>query len=129
MEGIVDIHNHILFGLDDGAGTLQESMDMIDDAYNQGIRELIFTPHYYPEVYNRELPMVRSIYELVRKEAGERYPDMKFYLGNEILCAGDIIEQLKSNRINTLAKSQYVLVEFFVQIEYELLESKIKSFY
>lgn len=128
MEGIVDIHNHILFGLDDGAKTLKESMDMIDDAYNQGVRELIFTPHYYPEVYDKELPMIRSVYELIRNKVDKKYPNMKLYLGNEILCVGDIVEQLNSKRINTLANSQYILVEFLVEIEYELLENKIKEF-
>lgn len=127
MEGIVDIHNHILFGLDDGAKTLQESLEMIEDAHKQGIRELIFTPHYYPEEYDCEAPMVRSIYELVIAEATKKFPDMKFYLGNEVLCVGDAVDLLRSNRIYTLANSQYVLLEFFVQIEYELLEIRIKE--
>lgn len=43
---MIDIHNHALFGVDDGAKTLPESMAMLKEAKEQGIQALILTPHY-----------------------------------------------------------------------------------
>ena len=44
-----DMHNHILFGVDDGAKTLQDSLDLIKVAYDDGIRGLVLTPHFHPK--------------------------------------------------------------------------------
>ena len=45
---LVDIHCHILPGVDDGAPDMETSRAMIRDAYEQGVRYIIATPHYRP---------------------------------------------------------------------------------
>jgi len=55
LEGFVDIHNHILPGIDDGAKTVEESLELIKGFSAIGIRKFIATPHimhnYYPNDY------------------------------------------------------------------------------
>ena len=46
MEGYIDIHSHILPGLDDGADSLERTIRMLEIAYGEGIRTMIATPHY-----------------------------------------------------------------------------------
>ena len=48
---IIDIHNHILYGVDDGARKLEDSMAIIKEEYENGVRRIIFTPHYQTGVY------------------------------------------------------------------------------
>ena len=43
---IIDVHSHILPGIDDGAGDMEETRAMLRMAYDNGIRKIIATPHY-----------------------------------------------------------------------------------
>ena len=45
-KGWVDIHTHILPGVDDGAGDWEETITLLKMAYEQGTRHLIATPHF-----------------------------------------------------------------------------------
>ena len=42
---MIDIHNHTLYGVDDGSGSLKQSLDMLREAKRQGIEAVILTPH------------------------------------------------------------------------------------
>ena len=46
MDNYTDIHSHILFGVDDGAASLEESLGMLALAHQEGIRTMFATPHY-----------------------------------------------------------------------------------
>ncbi len=48
---MIDLHAHILPGLDDGAGTLEESVEMCRISYDDGVRTVVATPHILPGVY------------------------------------------------------------------------------
>lgn len=45
---MIDIHCHLLYGVDDGAKTIEESVAMLEAAKEQGISAMILTPHYRP---------------------------------------------------------------------------------
>ena len=47
QDSLIDIHAHILPGIDDGARTIEESIEMAAMAVSQGIKTIIATPHYY----------------------------------------------------------------------------------
>ena len=71
MGGIIDFHSHILPGIDDGSGSVEESVAMLRQAAAQGINHVIATPHFYaryddPEVYfpEREQAFLRLCREL-----------------------------------------------------------------
>ena len=49
-NGYWDIHNHILPGVDDGSGCMEETVQLIRAEYEQGIENIVFTPHYRPDV-------------------------------------------------------------------------------
>ena len=46
-EEFIDIHSHALFGVDDGARGIEESLQMLRRMYDEGIRKAILTPHYH----------------------------------------------------------------------------------
>ncbi len=113
-----DIHCHILPGVDDGAQTKEESLSMIDLSYNEGTRDIIFTPHYMrgKNKYTRE--ELRQRYEEFKKEVQEKYPDLRLYFGNEVLYEEGIIQDLKDGKIQTMNDTKYVLVEFNIRTSY-----------
>ena len=79
---IVDVHCHVLPGVDDGSKNEEMSMDMIDIAYSQGIRTMILTPHYYLGHTKETGADFKKIFEVLRGKVQKKYPDYEMYLGN-----------------------------------------------
>ena len=109
----IDIHAHIIPGVDDGAETMEESMSMIETAYQEGIRAIIATPHY-----GKWNPDYNKAYAL----------DMKLFFGNEIFYGAEVIEDLRSGRAMTLGGTDYVLVEFSTEAEYITIAEGLREF-
>lgn len=47
MKGITDIHSHILFEVDDGSDSIETSLKLLRKEYEQGVRNIILTPHFH----------------------------------------------------------------------------------
>ena len=112
MVGFSDIHTHILPGVDDGAEDIQKALDMIRMAYNDGTRTLFLTPHYKGGYKEYDAAKIREMFDNIRCEALIGFPEMRLYLGSEILYQGETPERLLNKEILTMAESHYVLLEF-----------------
>lgn len=122
-----DIHNHILPGIDDGAQNLGEAIQMIELAYNEGITQMMLTPHYVRGKNSYTLEELRQRFREFEKQVKIKYPDMQLYLGNEILYEDGIVEDLKNGLIQTMNDTKYVLVEFNIRIPYTQLYAAIRK--
>lgn len=111
MEYFTDIHSHLLPGVDDGSRNMEQTLEMVKIAYENGIRKIIVTPHYNRR-YNLVNADVFDVYDEVRTAIRQSALDMLLYLGNEIYYDSEVPELLEQGQINTLAGSNYVLVEF-----------------
>lgn len=109
---ITDIHCHILPGVDDGAKSMEQSMEMIDIAYENGIDTIIATPHHMPEGRNVSPTGIKERVAKLQAYADEKDYDMTILPGNEIYYHSDVAEMLDEKQICTLAGSSCVLVEF-----------------
>lgn len=107
---MIDIHSHILYGVDDGAASADMAYAMLDDAALQGITDMIATPHYRNGMFPYNPEMVLSRYEEVSGIAAGM--GIRLYLGCEYHADTDMIDNLKNKRVATLAGSDYVLTEF-----------------
>ena len=105
---MVDLHSHIIYNVDDGPSSIEESLKMINEAGKAGIRRIIATPHFHEKVFEAE-------------RAFERFDELKWrayglgvvlYMGNEIFSSPHVIDLIKSGRCLTLNNSKYVLLEF-----------------
>ena len=109
---MIDIHTHVLFGLDDGAQTLDESMTIIQKYIENGYKGVVATPHHYNGKY---LPSKKEIIEsrqTILNELKNRNIDFEIHLGNEIFLDENTIHELENHEVFTLADSKYVLIEF-----------------
>ena len=128
MTDIVDIHTHILPGIDDGAKNWDVCMQMIQKSWKAGVKRIFATPHFWPwgknvapaTIYN----LCSEAHWRAKKELGIEIP---IYPGNEIFYHVDMIESIKSGRALTLAGSSTVLVEFPVDIPYQLFYRGIRD--
>ncbi|MBE0447094.1 MAG: tyrosine protein phosphatase [Actinobacteria bacterium] len=112
MEGYIDIHNHILPGLDDGPATLQEAVEMARVARKNAITEIIASPHHN-ECNHPSRNEILAMLELLRSALKKTdMPIIKIYPGNELRISLDLPEKLKAGEVLPLAESSYVLLEF-----------------
>ena len=120
----LDIHCHILPGVDDGSKNMDMSMAMLDHAYNEGIRAIILTPHYHGGYVETDSSIIDETYRDLKAHLFKQHPDMKLFIGHEIYYYPSVHEWIEEGRVHTLADSNYVLLEFSTRVEKrELLEA------
>lgn len=73
MTGYWDIHNHILPGVDDGSGCMRETMEMLEEEYRQGVRHIVFTPHYRRDMFAIPREEIQTVYARVCEMAADRF--------------------------------------------------------
>jgi protein-tyrosine phosphatase len=73
-----DFHNHILPGIDDGAKTPAESLQMIDMMVNLGYRMIVSTPHAYQDMYPNTVDTILAAYDSIRQEVALKHPTLDF---------------------------------------------------
>ncbi len=118
-----DIHNHILFGIDDGSENLEESIQIILKAVNNGYTKLILTPHYrVKQNYTCANHEKYKIFNQLQEEVEKRNIPIKLYLGNEITVDEDFFYYLKTNQFLSLNNSRYLLLELPFNRRFDGLE-------
>ncbi len=108
--GLVDMHCHLLYGVDDGAKTLEDSIHMLDVAVEEGVTDMILTPHYRHGMFPYPGDAIRKHFLQLQLEADKR--GIGLYLGCEAHVNRQIISYLEERRILPLAGSEYVLTEY-----------------
>lgn len=130
---MIDVHNHILPGIDDGAENIEESLELLKEAQNAGFDKIILTPHYKEGVFEIEVDEKQELFFDFFKIAKNRVPQVDIYLGNEIMATGNIVEYLEDNKASTISGTRYLLFEIplsskpvkFSDIVYEMRSKKI----
>lgn len=124
----IDIHTHVLPGVDHGAKNWDMSLRMLEKSAKCGVEKVIATPHYLPW---KDDTTAESICELC-KEAERRLQNqygisMKIYPGHEIYYSVELIEILKKGNALTLAGSRYVLIEFEADETYQTIHKAVRD--
>ncbi len=110
---MIDIHNHIVFGIDDGAQTKEDMLDMARAAHAEGITDIIATPHHKIGVYENFGPKIKALTEEVNTIIAAEGIPVKVHASQEVRIYGDVVEDLKNGQALTLSEdSPYVLIEF-----------------
>ncbi len=108
-----DIHSHILFGVDDGCKTMEESIRLLKEMEAAGTEKLMLTPHYIENSkYNCNNEEKYKRFDALKLEAKKHKINIELYLGNECYYATNLVELLVRREIRTLNHSKYILFEF-----------------
>ena len=108
---IIDIHSHIIFGVDDGPNTLEESINMLKIAIDQGITDIIGTSHYGNDRFSYNIDKLKNNFMMIQERIKKENLEITLYLGNEIYLNEETLDSLKNNKCFTLANSKYILIE------------------
>ena len=118
---MVDIHCHILNGVDDGAKDDDMSIEMLRKAKEAGINQIVLTPHYYRGRYDVEFEEVREEFVKLKMLAKVKRIDIEMYLGQEVYYTDKIVQYYEEGIISTINETRYMLIEFSM-VEFDIDE-------
>lgn len=109
---MIDIHSHILYGVDDGAQDIEMSLDMARQAVKEGITHIIATPHY-SEGCQTPYKVIQEKVTALNEKLKEENINLKVSAGLEVRIRPDLIQLLDEEIIGTIDLQQaYMLIEF-----------------
>ena len=111
-EGFVDMHTHILHGVDDGAKDLATAMRLLRMARQDGTTTVVVTPHYRGQWRSNTPQLLRQRFAELSAEAKKEIPEMTLYLGNEAGIERELGDKVAEGRVLSINDSNYVLLEF-----------------
>lgn len=121
----VDLHVHLLPGVDDGPSTFDETVAMLRVAWASGTRTVVATPHLYQPRYAELSPArIREVFdetverlrELADREETAFLAEMELHLGAEHHLGRRFLNDLTNGRMMPLGESRYLLVELPVHL-------------
>jgi len=109
---MIDIHSHILPGVDDGAQTEADSIAMAKAAVEQGIHTIIATPHHKNGKYENERKQIIQYTEILRELLAREHIPLTVLPGQEIRLNGEMLEDLEDGSLLSLNDTKYLFIEF-----------------
>jgi len=111
---VIDIHSHIMPGIDDGARSLEEALELARMAAEDGIEQMVSTPHMFNGLSHNPAPSeilerVAALNEAITSANGGR---LKILPGNEVHVCHDLPQQVRDRQVTTINQGRYMLVEF-----------------
>jgi protein-tyrosine phosphatase len=108
---MIDIHTHILPGVDDGAKTIEDSLRMIQQAIDVGIEVICATPHILDGVTPESQEKINRTFQLLHSQVEEKRLKIKLVLGSEIYVRYDMDPLKKFNFFSLNQTGKYILME------------------
>jgi len=124
---MIDIHSHIVFDVDDGPKTIEDSRTLLEESYRQGVRTIISTSHRRKGMFETPEAKIEENFKQVQELAKEIADDLTVLYGAEIYYTSDILDKLEQEKIPRLADSQYALIEFSMITPYKEIHTALSN--
>jgi protein-tyrosine phosphatase len=108
---VIDLHSHILPGVDDGAADLETALNMARMAVDDGIRVMAATPHFMPGLYDNEANDIRARTVDFNQRLGDAGIDLQVVVGCDAHIRPDFLNCLRDGTLLRVNDSRYVLFE------------------
>ncbi len=113
MAGLIDLHIHILPGVDDGSQDMETSLAMARLAAQSGVKHMAITPHSMKGIYDNFVSdELEKNYRTLQHALKEQQIDLQLYRGMEIFATEETPQDLVDGRVWTINGTKYFLVEF-----------------
>lgn len=110
FEKIVDLHCHILPGIDDGSPDLEHSLQLANEAIKDGVTHILATPHHLDRNYvNHRNDVLNAVISL-QQELDERNIELKVFPGQEVHINGDLVQRYE-DLLGADVRKKYMLLE------------------
>ncbi len=118
---MIDIHAHILPGVDDGSPSIEASIAMLKEMVAQGVTDVICTPHFR-EHFTCLPERLREVFEEFKAEAKKQNIPVNLYLGQEIYAVDNVKKLIEEGKVLKLNDTEFVLIEFSVGRKTDIVE-------
>lgn len=108
---MIDIHSHILYGVDDGPETIELSHALLRNAVQEGITEIVSTSHVLHPQYNCPSEAVLEQVQALQNWCKEENVPITIHTGHEVRIHEDLAALLDEKKVLPLGNSNYVLIE------------------
>lgn len=112
---MIDLHSHLLYGIDDGATDVQDAIELARTAVADGIEAMVLTPHVHPGRYSNTQSSLVSRFEEFRQALQAHDVPLKVKLGGEVRLGVESLELLLEDEIpflGTVDGYRVMLLEF-----------------
>lgn len=131
---MIDLHSHILYGIDDGATDMQMTLEMLKIAEKDGITTMVATPHYIVGANQYDQDDLKRRYHEVVDCIKRNSINIELLLGNELYLDEYILESLEQDECYSMGGTRYVLLElpmlgipiYTEKVFYDLINKKYK---
>lgn len=124
---MIDVHCHILPNIDDGSRSIEESMEMIKEAYEAGFTAIISTSHYIEESYHTPKAKRQELIDMLNEKTEQDGMDIKIYNGAEAYISPNLVELIEAGELPTMNGTKYLLMELPMHNQILGLERAIKN--
>ena len=124
---MIDIHSHIVFDVDDGPNTIEDSRALLEESYRQGVRTIVSTSHRRKGMFETPEEKIAANFKQVQELAKEIADDLTILYGAEIYYTSDVLEKLEQGRIPKLGGTTYALIEFSMSTPYKEIHSALSN--
>lgn len=108
---MIDLHTHLLPGIDDGSTSLEQSLQMAQIAVADGITVMACTPHIYPGLYMNDAAGITAGRDKLQSHLNEAGIKLRLVVGADAHLVPELLSGLQSGRVPTLNQSRYFLLE------------------
>ena len=123
----IDIHSHVLPGMDDGSKNMEMTLAMLAVAKNEGIGTIYATPHCMPGKGHPSQEKVLEKIRTIQKACEEAGIDIVLKKGTEYYYIEEMLEWMEEGNIITLGDSNCVLVEFEPYAEEKYIRNAVRE--
>lgn len=124
---MIDIHSHIIFGVDDGPKTPEESLALLQESYRQGVRGIVATSHRRKGMFETPEEIIKERFEQVQELARIVSDDLFLFYGAEIYYTDDVAEKLERGELPCYADSKSILLEFSPSESYRRIQKAVRE--
>lgn len=110
-----DMHSHVIYGVDDGAKSIEVSKNMCRLSAEQGVDVICATPHFIPEEHEFDVELVRNRLQEINDYCRENDINTEVVSGCECYVHPDIPKYIEEGKIPTINDGKYLLIEFPMQ--------------
>lgn len=103
-NGFVDIHSHILPGVDDGAKNIKESLELISEMKKLGFSKIIGTPHTYPGLYDNTNESIENSFKKIQNKTNNISYASEYIINKKLI-------EMSEEKVLLCLKDNYVLIE------------------
>ncbi|VTT00490.1 capsular polysaccharide biosynthesis protein Cps4B [Streptococcus lutetiensis] len=109
---MIDIHSHIVFNVDDGPSTIEESLALIGESYRQGVRTIVSTSHRRRDLFKTPEEKIWENFKQVKEAAEAKFEGLEILYGGELYYNNALLEKLENHQVPRMNDTQFALIEF-----------------